>query len=382
MRHPELVRSRAPRTRALVAAGAILVALAAPARAQVISTIDAGASSVSYGNGYRAGAISLSPAMQLERGRSSLFASGTFSRFDTGELASSGTVVGSLLSGPIARVRGEIAITAAGSAHEDATRAGLFQAQLRAHATSGDAGVWLGAGAARGTAGLEWRTLASAEAGAWWRRGALLFTSTVAPTRMGDTSWTDVVAGGRWMNGALEAGGSLGLRAGDSGSDAGAWAGASGLWWLTRHLALNAAAGSYRAEHAQGTPGGRYVTLGIRIATRPPLIDRARASGSIVAPDLMRPVAGAISVSGTGARRTLRIAASGARTVEVMGDFTQWRVVQLERARGGAWELSLPITPGSHRFNVRVNGGDWGVPRGVTTITDDFEGVVGLLVVR
>jgi len=41
----------------------------------------------------------------------------------------------------------------------------------------------------------------------------------------------------------------------------------------------------------------------------------------------------------------------------------------------------LPLERGTHQFNVRVDGGSWGVPPGIGTAPDDFGGVVGLLVI-
>jgi len=62
-----------------------------------------------------------------------------------------------------------------------------------------------------------------------------------------------------------------------------------------------------------------------------------------------------------------------------MGDFTDWRPVVLTASGDGTWEVTLPIAPGIHRVNVRVNGGAWSVPPGLTVATDDFGGEVGLL---
>jgi hypothetical protein len=80
--------------------------------------------------------------------------------------------------------------------------------------------------------------------------------------------------------------------------------------------------------------------------------------------------------------RTLRVRAAGARSVELMGDFTHWEPITLTPAGGDTWEVTLPIAAGVHRVNVRIDGGAWLVPRGVPAVPDDLGGVVGLLVVR
>jgi hypothetical protein len=60
--------------------------------------------------------------------------------------------------------------------------------------------------------------------------------------------------------------------------------------------------------------------------------------------------------------------------VEIMGDFTSWQPVRLARQGDGWWTASLPIPRGTHQMNVRVDGGAWGVPPGLTTVKDEFGG--------
>jgi hypothetical protein len=65
-----------------------------------------------------------------------------------------------------------------------------------------------------------------------------------------------------------------------------------------------------------------------------------------------------------------------------MGDFTDWQPVALTHTGAGAWEIRLPLTPGVHRVNVRVDGGAWSVPAGARREESEFGGVVGVVVVR
>jgi hypothetical protein len=64
-----------------------------------------------------------------------------------------------------------------------------------------------------------------------------------------------------------------------------------------------------------------------------------------------------------------------------MGDFTDWLPAGLRQMEPDLWRVTLPISPGRHRLNLRVNGGPWGVPAGTTPVADDFQGVVGAVVV-
>ena len=76
---------------------------------------------------------------------------------------------------------------------------------------------------------------------------------------------------------------------------------------------------------------------------------------------------------------TLAIHAPRAGQVEVAGDFTNWEPVVLSLADSGVWTVELPLSRGTYRFNVRIDGGGWIVPAGVTGLTDEFGGAVGLL---
>jgi 1,4-alpha-glucan branching enzyme len=78
----------------------------------------------------------------------------------------------------------------------------------------------------------------------------------------------------------------------------------------------------------------------------------------------------------------LAVSAPRARRVEVSGDFTGWKPVILSRDADGRWTLTLPLTVGTHRLNARIDGGGWIVPPGLTTMSDDFAGEVGVLVIE
>jgi hypothetical protein len=97
-------------------------------------------------------------------------------------------------------------------------------------------------------------------------------------------------------------------------------------------------------------------------------------------PPPTRPVAREFSAYRTGGGRwTLEVHDPAAGRVELMGDFTHWQAVALHRSDEGRWTVTLPIEPGTHRLNLRVDGGAWGVPPGLPILTDEFGGVVALL---
>ena len=72
----------------------------------------------------------------------------------------------------------------------------------------------------------------------------------------------------------------------------------------------------------------------------------------------------------------------GVETVDVMGDFSDWSPLMLQRRGRDLWELSVPLSPGMHQINVRVDRGPWMAPPGMPTMRDSFGGEVGLISVN
>jgi hypothetical protein len=73
---------------------------------------------------------------------------------------------------------------------------------------------------------------------------------------------------------------------------------------------------------------------------------------------------------------------AGARTLELMADFTNWEVVRLEPTDGDRWRVDVPVAPGVHRVAMRVDGGGWAAPPGLPVAADAFAGSVGILTVE
>jgi hypothetical protein len=149
----------------------------------------------------------------------------------------------------------------------------------------------------------------------------------------------------------------------------------------------------------QGLPGGRYVTAARSARDPTPETSttrRSRAEAACCPYEVRRCGRRAPSSSSwrsaTDGSRELRVLVPGARRVELMGDFTDWTPVALTplgRRAGGrgsdgddVWLAELVIAPGVHRVNVRVDGGPWRPPPGLSVVRDEFGGEVGLLVVR
>ena len=70
----------------------------------------------------------------------------------------------------------------------------------------------------------------------------------------------------------------------------------------------------------------------------------------------------------------LAVKAEGARSVECVGEFTDWEAVPMLRD-GDVWRVTLPITPGTHHFGFLVDGA-WYVPPDAPGLTEDEWGEV------
>jgi hypothetical protein len=177
-------------------------------------------------------------------------------------------------------------------------------------------------------------------------------------------------AGGRWSIDVAVRG-----RLGAAGVGAAMWATADGAWLLGPRVALIGGVGTGPAGPWSRLPARRHANIGVRLLRGAPI--------TTPLPVELQPVAVAFEVQelSTGVYR-VAVRVPRARVVEVTGDFTGWRPVALNRGSGDWWEASLPMTPGTHQINVRINGERWIAPPGATVVDDDFAGVVGVIVVR
>lgn len=87
-------------------------------------------------------------------------------------------------------------------------------------------------------------------------------------------------------------------------------------------------------------------------------------------------------ISGRGDRRTVRfrLQAPDAGEVVLLGDFTGWEPVPMERTDGG-WSATVQVEPGVYHFGFRVDG-EWHVPEDASgRVTDDWGRTNATLVV-
>jgi hypothetical protein len=85
--------------------------------------------------------------------------------------------------------------------------------------------------------------------------------------------------------------------------------------------------------------------------------------------------------AGTAGLQRIVIRVGGVETVDVMGDFSDWSPLTLVRRGRDLWELSVPMSPGMYRINVRADKGPWVAPPNLPVMKDPFNGEVGMMVV-
>jgi hypothetical protein len=366
--------------------------------AQWSGTLEVGVARVHYEEFLPSGAASLAPVVRYDGRDLQVVAAGALTRFESENLNGHGMLAASWFAPLGRRLRLEVAGVTSGSAHQTVGSSGMGQGQLRLHALGARRGLWLGGGAGITALGGRGRGSALGEVGGWVGADGLYAQLLARPVATDGLRYADTEAAARWRAGPMELGAQGGLRWGDATAFARSWLGADLALWVRPRLAFTASGGRWLSDPAAGSVGGRQLSFGVRVATRPSMallahaapVRSGAASGpvAIAIPPPERPgtpPASALAfdvVPMEDGQHRLHLLAPEARDVEVIGDFTDWTPVPLRRADGGRWEGAFRLTLGVHRVNVRVNGGPWRVPPGLAATPDDFDGEVGLLVVR
>ena len=355
--------------------------IAAPASAQnAKASIDAGALNMQYADSIDANAIAATPSLWIDGQRGSLSTTATLSQFSGGGWSAQGSADGSLFSRKVGLFFGEIEGSAGGSTRNDASRTGQLLGIVRAHLSTDDRGVWIGGGAGGTWDGVEWRNVLRGEAAAWIHRNNAGASISATPVVVDDSiRYTDAQISAGLTLSRVDLDASAGFRSGSRlptlGGTAKSWGSASITGWIASRIALVASAGTYPVDLTQGFPGGRFASLSIRFGSRrfTPAHDVA-VTGPARSSFALRKAENGM--------REIRIKNESAGKVEIMGDFTDWKAVQLEKLESSWWTVRVPLTPGVHEMNIRIDGRDWTVPPGLSRKSDEFGGAVGVFVVE
>ncbi len=367
------------------AAGLALAATlaAGPAGAQVRASLDAGVSHVEYQDFLPSAAFSLTPALRVGGERGALIARGTWLQFESGNSSFQGLLAGSFRAWTSPQLAAEVGAELGGSHYETFAQFShaLGWARMRFLEADG-VGGWITA--TGGTAAFDSQQDGMLSLSAAFRsEGRYLgFTLEGAATVVGQAGYTDLQATIRHARpGGFVAEGLMAVRAGDPNGDPGPYVEATLTFPLTANAQVVLGGGRYATDAVRGSVAGRYVSAALRFSAS----GRRRSPATLAAPDSQPASEASVGAAllevrrGRGEACTLVFRAPA--PIEVMADFTDWLPIAFKPDGRDRWSVTLPIPPGRHRLNVRVNGGPWGVPLGATPLADDFLGVVGAVVI-
>jgi hypothetical protein len=357
------------------------VALAAHARGAGVEAqaprleLDLGAARIEYDTLAALDAPSLSALAEWQR--PSLFArvSSSATSFQNAgwTLQGRGTLGGwTAPFGSLSPLRLELGGTAGAARHSSGFESLLGRADTRIHVRGRSVGAWAGASLALAKSTFDADAVAGflPSLGAWAETGAIRATVSYTHTRLSGDTYPEANVSLTLGRGPLDLAVYGGLRRSPfGGRDLDEqWVGASAAFWIGAHAALVVAGGDYASDVLQGLPGGRYVSVGLRLTPR-----RSRPiPASADAPIVYTPEA---------ARSGVAFRIDGARRVEAAGDWNGWQPEPLARDASGRWLMPAALAPGVYRFNLRVDGERWIVPESVPSIDDGFGGRVGLLII-
>lgn len=352
-----------------------------------------GASIIEYDGFLTSGAATLTPALRFDSPSLSLGGQGSWTVFESGNQIFQATAAAAWLSPPHERRRFELSGAAGASRYVDEPGSAHVLARARFHFFAERAGGWVGA-----TTGASFDGSAEVPVelalGAWSIRERFALVGTLAGTWLGNTRHLDILGAARWTRGGLELEARAGARAwAKSGgrvgeAPSGVWGEVSALVPLAARIALELSGGNYLSDPVRRVLGARYITAGFRLAVAGADRSPVPLMGSaLVAAVREHSASGStpearLEIAPSGQLHAFRVHMAGAASIELMGDFTDWQTVALKQIGTGIWEVRLSVTPGVHRLNIRIDGGQWLVPAGARPEQGEFGGVVGVVVVR
>lgn len=378
----------------------LLVLGAGEVRAQVSAFVDLASGNATYDGLPGQTILALSPYVAMQQPRWSLAATGTYTTFDRGGWSGQGSFAGSWFTPALGPIVAELSARGDHSARAFGFATGQALGQARAHLYGPGRGVWLGASAGRAWQGRAQEAVVRTDVGVWARKADTRVTMTLArgttwdsafapgsPTgplasadafvRRVEAGFTEATAALEWAQGPAEIASTVARRMVRGSADQMSWQ-VSGTYWFSSAVGVIAGAGRYAPDPWLAHPGGRYITLSLRLGVQP--LVRARMRPRLV-PTLTSSMAFFEATAAGPGQWLLQVRAPLAQKVEVMGDFTDWQPVTLKPAGDGSWVVLMPLSAGTYRMNLRLDGGAWAVPPGLGVAEDEFSGVVGVLIV-
>jgi hypothetical protein len=395
---------------ALIAAVAFagLAASIHDARAQALSSsLDVGIASGSAFAGPSASALLLHPAIRWDHPNTSLSAQASWLASPSAHMDGDASINGRYYSPAYRNFRFELGGAAQRVAGPDVVRpSNALQGDVNLSYAIGAGGLWVGTTQRASSIDSLPGHTQTFSAGSWRRFGNAVLTASFTTSNsagsvnafsaldpgnpgtggtggLGDSlprtgsvparHYSDVESTVYWSHGALALDGLVGTRVSTSYGQRSTWGQAQASWALGEQLALVLAGGTRASEPEIGRVGGNFFSFGVRVASVPWIVHALHPGA--------RSSASRFGVRAEGSTRVIFVLAPAARSIELMADFTDWQPVAMRHTSNDEWELALQIAPGAHRVNIRVDGGEWNAPPGASTVQDEFNGVVGLVVV-
>ncbi|HSY82170.1 MAG TPA: hypothetical protein VK807_10420 [Gemmatimonadaceae bacterium] len=358
-----------------VAIAGILSGLPCRAAAQFLTTIDANVANATY-DGYLTSAVyTVAPAVVFGLGPIRAGADGAYSEFESGHgsgIVGVNALGGTKIYGPLYWELGTEG-TALWYRSNPPVVSGDFTPRLRLD--RGPFKAWVGgAFGSSDNDSLHGSFVDRAEAGLSYALPHVTPVFTIATTHAGHAQYTDVDAAIQSELGRFSVIATGGHRAGTLLGGSASWLSAELHVTLTSNVAFVFAGGSYPVDLVRGTPGARFISAGFRLSQ--PFGVHQTSMGTVLrysnnSSDVLADA------------RTLRFTAQANAHVELMADFTDWRPMSMIEIRPGLYQVTLreAIRSGPHRVNLRVDNGDWSVPKELPPVVDDFGGKAGALVV-
>lgn len=373
---------------AAAAVTAWLVPFGSPLAGQAAGTLGIGASVVEYDGFLSSAAVVLSPSLGFETPSFSLGAQGSWTFFQSGNQVLQGTAAAGWLSPSRGWLRLELAGALGASKYAEEPGEAHVLGRARLHFSGERSGGWIG-GTTGGAFGESSQVPLELAVGAWSVQGRVALVGTLTGTWLGGNRHLDLLGAARWTGARVEVEARVGARpwtqsgGGVGEARPGAYGELSALVSVGRRITLSLSGGTYPSDPVRRLLGATHLSVGLRW--------RFAGSRSSLVPAISGPAAltgleaaagpARLEIAPSGSPRTLRVHMAGARTIELMGDFTGWEPVELTHAGGTLWEIRLALTPGVHRVNVRVDGGPWLVPAGTRIERSEFGGAVGVVMV-
>lgn len=391
---------------ALFTAIAIAALIASPRelRAQALSSsVDIGIASGSAFAGPSPSALLLQPALRWDHPNTSVTAQASWLASPTAHMDGDAAIMGRYYSQAYHNLRFDLGATAQRIAGANVVRpSNALQGDANVSYAFGASGMWVGTAQRASTLDSLPSHMQTFSVGGWHRVGSAILTTTLTSSNalpnsdpftandpsspgsgLGDSvphgasvptrHYSDLESTVYWSHGPLALDGLIGTRVSTSYGQRSTWGHAQASFALGDQFALVAAAGSRASEPAISRLGGNFFSFGVRVASVPWMVHALHPGA--------RSSASSFGVRAEGATRIIYVRAPAARTIELMADFTDWQPVVMRHTANDEWEIAMQIAPGAHRVNIRVDGGQWSAPPGAGTVQDEFNGVVGLVVV-